>query len=141
MDNTYQMNRNNNKNILIIYGMIFSLILIPNIKLGGIPAFRVEQIIVTLVTLYAFIKVLSGKNINIKNSLFVFMYIGLSFLIFISILIGSFKGIVVIPSDFFEMYKIFIYLNTYIITTKIVTSNEDRIKVVKFTIFCLLIAS
>ena len=49
--NKYEDNLHNN-NLLVIYMLVFSTILIPSIKVGSIPAFRVEQLIVILYLMY-----------------------------------------------------------------------------------------
>lgn len=142
MDNiNYTKNKNiTDKKLWIFYIIIFSLILLPNIRLNGIPSFRVEQLVITILALVSSLRILLGKKIRISNSFFVISYIGLSFFIFLSILVGSFKGIRVITNDFFELYKIFIYLGIFILTTSLIITDENRIRVIKFMNFCLLIS-
>lgn len=68
------------------------------------------------------------------------MYLSFSLLIIISILVGYFKGVTIAINDFFELYKVFIYLGLYLITAYLVKSEEDKIKILKFMIFCILIS-
>jgi O-antigen ligase len=63
-----------------------------------------------------------------------------SFFILISILVGSLKGIDVIFRDFFELYKIIIFAGVYTVTLLSIKSNEDRMRIIKFMIFCILIS-
>ena len=129
----------NNKN-RIVYAIIFSIILIPSIRYKVIPSFRIEQVIVILFTIYMYCKLTFGGKIKKSNMTFPFMYLGFSFFIILSILIGSFKGIKVVPNDFFEIYKIYIYLGIYLITLSMVKNKEDKIKIIKFMILCILIS-
>ena len=138
----YTKNKNtNDKKLWIVYITIFSLILLPNIRLNGIPSFRVEQIVIITLTLLSTLKILLGKKVRISNSFFVFSYIGLSFIIIVSIWVGSLKGIKVITNDFFEIYKIFIYLGVFILTTSSIKTDKDKIKIIKFINFCLFIST
>lgn len=137
--NKYEDNLHNN-NLLVIYMLVFSTILIPSIKVGSIPAFRVEQLIVILYLMYFFIKLTVGKKIKKNHSIFAGLYVGFSIFIVLSILVGSFKGIKIVINDFFELYKVLIYLGVYLITVSIVKSEKDKIKILNFINFCLLIS-
>lgn len=137
-ENQKQMAHNNN--IWLIYIAIFSIILTPNIRLGSLPSFRIEQIIVILFSLYFIIELFLRKKTEKTNLRFPIMYLGFSLIIIISILVGSLKGITIVINDFFEIYKVFIYLGLYIITAYLVKSEEDKIKILKFMIFCMLIS-
>ena len=131
-------NKPNNDRLWIAYIIIFSLILTPSIRIKGIPAFRVEQIVIIIIAIYTLIKTILGRKIKINNPLFVLLYGGLSFFILLSILVGSCKGIRVILNDFFEIYKIFVYLSIFLYISSIIKTDADRLKVIKFTNLCLL---
>ncbi len=131
---------NQYNNIWIIYAMIFSSILTPSIKIGALPAFRIEQIIVILSAICILINPMLRKKAWNKTTKFPLMYLGFSLVILLSILVGYFKGIDVIANDFFEIYKIIVYLGIYLITSTIVESKEDKMKIIKFIMICLLIS-
>lgn len=127
------------KSLFIVYLIIFCTILTPSARLGTLPAFRIEQLIVVLFYVCILIKVLLRKQIKITYNIFPFMYLGFSFFILLSILIGSKNGIKVMPNDFFELYKIIVYLGIFLISYSRIKSLEDKIKIVKFIIICLLL--
>lgn len=133
-------NINTSKLMWSIYAIIFSTILIPDIRIQGLPSFRVDQIITIIIVIYYFMKVAIIGKVKIKKDLFLFLYSGFSFFIILSILIGSYKGIKIIPNDFFELYKIFNYIIVYWVTSSIVKNDNDKFKIIKFTIFCLLLS-
>ena len=132
-ENQKQMIHNNY--IWLIYIVIFSIVLTPNIRVENLPSFRIEQIIVILFYLYLFIELFIRKRIKKLNLTFPIMYLSFSLLIIISILVGYFKGVTIAINDFFELYKVFIYLGLYLITAYLVKSEEDKIKILKFMIF------
>ena len=102
-----------NNKLWIIYIILFSTILTPSIKIGNLPAFRIEQVIVVVFAIYFFIGLTLRKKIKKNDIMFPLLYSGFSFFIILSILVGSFKGIKVIVNDFFEIYKIFILNISY----------------------------
>lgn len=124
----------------IIYLVIFATILTPSIRLGKLPGFRIEQVIVFFFFMYVFIKLALRKEKKHVNFNFIIFYTGFSFFIILSILIGSFKGMQIILNDFFEIYKIFIYIGIYLITITRIVSEEDKMNAIKVMIFCLLIS-
>lgn len=140
MVNTQNYKKKSKSNIWVIYSILFSIILTPAIKIKTLPAFRIEQVIVIIFTIYMYMKLILRKKTNKIDLKFPLTYIGFSFFIILSILVGSFKGIKVIPNDFFEIYKIFIYLGIYLVTVMTVKNEEDKVKVLNFMIFCLLIS-
>lgn len=126
--------------LLIIYAIIFSTILTPSIKISSFPAFRIEQLIVILFLVYLYFKFTLRKKVKIDNSYFPILYAMFSFFIVLSTLVGSFKGIEVIINDFYELYKILIYLGVYLLTKSLVKDENDKIKIVNFINICLLIS-
>ena len=129
-----------NNKLWIIYIILFSTILTPSIKIGNLPAFRIEQVIVVVFAIYFFIGLTLRKKIKKNDIMFPLLYSGFSFFIILSILVGSFKGIKVIVNDFFEIYKIFIYLGIYLITILIVESEDDKFKILSCIKICLVIS-
>ncbi|KUO49305.1 MAG: hypothetical protein APF76_16005 [Desulfitibacter sp. BRH_c19] len=134
--------KHSSNNLWMIYIIIFSVILIPDIRITSIPAFRVEQIVVVIYAIFLYMKLMLRKKtgINRQNIKFPVLYLCFSFFIIISIVVGSVKGVKVIPRDYFELYKIFIYLGIYLITLLTFKNEKDKLKVLKFTIFILLIS-
>lgn len=128
------------KNLFIIYIIIFSIILTPNIRINGIPSFRIEQVIVILFSISIFIRFILRKRVEFTNYKFPIMYSIFSFFIMLSILIGSIKGIKVIPNDFFEIYKIYIYIGIYIIFRAIIKNEDDKIKIINVIRICLAVS-
>lgn len=133
-------NKSANNGLWIIYIIIFSTILIPDIRIKGIPAFRIEQIAVFIYFMYMFFKLMLKKKVKVRKAKFIYLYAGFCFIIVLSILVGSLKRVKVLPNDFFELYKVLIYLGIYIITSLTIKSENNRIIVLNFIIFCLLIS-
>lgn len=129
-----------NKNLLILCSIVFFIILTPHIRIKGLPSFRMEQLVVILFTLYAYIKLMFGGKIKKQNLQFPIMYLCFSFFVILSIIMGEIKGINFIANDFFELYKIYIYLSIYLIFSYTVKTKEDRVIIIKFIIFCLIIS-
>ncbi len=129
-----------NNKIWSIYVLLAFIILTPYIKIKSLPGFRLEQVVVIIFTFYTFIKLTLGNKIKITNRPFLLLYSSFSLLIIISIMIGSLKGVKVVSNDFFEIYKIYIYVGVYLITTGAVGNKNDKIKILKFAITCLLIS-
>src|SRR5699024_6069631 len=115
-----KINDKKSNNMILVYLMIFFIILTPNIKIGGFPSIRMDQILVFIIVLIVFIKVLIGHKIKIKRSLFIYFYGLFSFFIIFSIVNGSINGVNVIYNDLFELYKVFHYLSVYIVVNNIV---------------------
>ncbi len=128
------------KHLFIIYIIIFSIILTPNIRINGIPSFRIEQVIVILFSISIFIRFILRKRVEFTNYKFPIMYFIFSFFIMLSILIGSIKGISVIPNDFFEIYKIYIYIGIYLIFRTIIKNEDDKIKIINVIRICLVVS-
>ena len=128
------------KKLLIAYIIIFFIILTPHVRIKGMPSFRLEQVVVILFSIYVFLKLIFGGTVTNTNHKFPLMYSFFSVFIVFSILIGSLKGINVIFSDFYELYKIYIYLGIYFIFSSLVETKEDKIKIVKFMIICLIVS-
>lgn len=137
--NDFQEPSKKNK-LIVIYLMIFSIILTPDIDPGRIPSFRIEQIIVSLFFVHALIKVMLGKPVRINSYRFPLMFLGLAFFTVLSIFVGAQKGIRIIPNDFFELYKIFVYLGIYLITDSLLLDHGDKLKVLNFMRICLVIS-
>ena len=125
---------------MIAYIIIFFIILTPHVRIKGMPSFRLEQVVVILFSIYVFLKLIFGGTVTNTNHKFPLMYSFFSVFIVFSILIGSLKGINVIFSDFYELYKIYIYLGIYFIFSSLVETKEDKIKIVKFMIICLIVS-
>lgn len=142
MDNTKKSQKLTNKKVelYIIYIIIFAIVLTPNLRIKALPSIRIEQLIILLLTINAIISLIKGTNIRIKKNKFVIMHSFFSVFIIFSILVGSIKGMKVIPNDFFELYKIYIYIGIFLITFSTVKTKEDRIKIIKFMMTCILIS-
>ena len=129
-----------NNDLYVAYAIIFAIILTPSIKLSNLPSFRIEQLIVVLFTARIIIKFFHKEDINVKKNKFVVMYSVFSIFIVLSIFVGSIKGVNVIINDFFELYKIYMYIGIFLIINLIVNTREDRIRVIKFMMFCIIIS-
>ncbi|WP_031514123.1 O-antigen ligase family protein [Desulfofalx alkaliphila] len=142
MIDRHNYEKHSSSNLWMIYIIVFSIILIPDIRITSLPAFRVEQVIVVICAIFLYMKLMLRKKtgINRQNIRFPVLYLSFSFFIILSILVGSIKGIKVLPSDFFELYKIFIYLGIYLIILLTIKNEKDKLKILKFTIFILLIS-
>ncbi len=129
-----------NYNLNIAYVIIFAIILTPSIRIKGLPSIRIEQIIVLLFTANIIIRLVTRKSIRVKKNKFVVMHSFFSLFVIFSILVGSIKGINVIPNDFFEIYKIYVYIGIFLIIFSTVKTKEDRYKIIKFMMICILIS-
>ncbi len=89
-----------------------------------------EQLILIVSLFFLYIKLTMGKRIKNINMLFPVMNAGLSILVVLSILVGSFKGINIIVNDFFDIYKIVLNTGIYMLTTLIIKDEKTKVKVV-----------
>lgn len=139
------VNTNENEEILsnklwIICAVIFAIILTPSIRFAGIPGFRIEQLIIVVFLIYVCFKFRLIKKVKDIDLKFPVMYLGFSFFIILSILVGFIKGVQVVMNDFFELYKIFIYLGIYFITVSTIVCEEDKLKIIRFINICILLS-
>lgn len=126
--------------IVIAYLIVFSIILTPAIRIMDFPSIRLEQIIVFIYLLNLLLTKkmhIVIKNCNLK---FAIMFLGFGVIILFSIFIGYIKGIDILFRDFLEIYKVIVYLSIYLVITHIATFKNNREKIFKFTIFCLLLS-
>ena len=129
-----------NKYVYALYLSIFSIILTPSIKIGNLPAIRLEQIIVILFFLYKLINLGKMRKIKKHNNMFPIVFSFFSFIIVLSILAGAIKGVQVTANDLFEIYKILIYIGLYLITISAVNSQHQKSKVLNFLMICLFLS-
>ena len=129
-----------NHALKIVYVIIFSTVLLPDIRIKGLPSFRIEQFLISILFIIVLYVLSIDNDFRIMMPKFMFVQIGLSFFILLSMLVGSLKGIDIILRDFFELYKIFIYVGVYAITLSCIKSNEDRISIIKCMIVCILLS-
>lgn len=125
----------------IIYIMIFSIILTPLIKIGQLPAIRIEQLIVFLV-----LGIISGwfflkKEVKIHWSILPLLQITFAFFIFISIVSGIFNGVKVSIRDFFEIYKIVIYTGVFLIIATYIKKDTKKLQILIFIRKIIFISS
>lgn len=120
--------------------IICSSILFPTLRVAGFPGFRLEQIIVILMITLLFLRSALGNRNATANRNFVAAYTGFSIFIILSISVGSFLGVNVIANDFFELYKIFIYLGAFILTSDAARTDEKRLIILRFVHFFLLLS-
>lgn len=118
-----------NYKLKLIKLILFFTILTPSIRIGSLPGFRLEQILILMTTIYAVFRVLAGKKVRIQTSSFTNIYILFPIFIIISSFVGSIKGYTPIPNDYFELYKVFLYAAVFFITSTFIDSDEKRIQI------------
>jgi len=129
-----------NRSLRLVYIIILSTVLLPDIRIKGLPSLRIEQILISILSIIVVYVLSIDNDFRILMPKFIFVQIGLSFFILLSMLVGSLKGIDIILRDFFELYKIFIYVGVYTVTLLCIKSNDDRISIIKFMIVCILLS-
>lgn len=129
-------NRHNNR-LWVMKLILFSIILTPSLAIGSLPAIRLDQLIAAI---YVFLSLGYTKRVKKTHAQFATLYVGFAIIIVSSIFVGSLMGIRAGVRDFFELYKIMVYLGVYLATVLIVKTEEDRRKVLDFMILCLLIS-
>lgn len=120
------LKRYNKKNILI-YVLVFSIFLTPNIKILNFPAVRVEQIIVLSLILYSLITFYKAKKISFKYTLISKALLLFPVVIIVSICVGFFVGFTPIINDFFEIYKVIVYLSVTLVVANSINRNSERV--------------
>ncbi|RBP69088.1 O-antigen ligase-like membrane protein [Alkalibaculum bacchi] len=129
---------------LLLSFIIASIILVPTIRLKGLPGMRLEQFAVVIGFFCLIVKVITNKRVVLHKSLFPILIITFSFFIIISIINGALSGYNVIINDFFELYKIFVYCGLFIITSTLITKQNDKmffLKIINTSIFVTSIVS
>lgn len=127
-----KLKNDNNLNIILI--ILFLVILTPDVRIRNLPAIRLEQIIIIFIVIKSIIKIILNKKVSIKTTKFLNLYLFFPFFMILSSLIGSLKGVTVVVNDFFELYKVFLYVSVYLITCSIVINDQDKIKILKWVV-------
>lgn len=133
------MFKSNNKEIYIMYTIIFLIILTPYVRINSSISFRLEQIIIILF-LFPLLFARDMKKI-LKENPFIFLFLIFSAFMGISIFVGYIKGFEIVLRDYYEFYKVFIYLGTFIMGKLIIKNDEDRVNVMNFILLCLILVS
>ena len=63
-----------------VYIIIFSTVLLPNIRMLNFPEFRIEQLLIMFLLIYSVVVRLIDDNLTIRVSKFIFALIVFSFL-------------------------------------------------------------
>lgn len=126
--------------INLMYLLIFSIVLTPIINFDKIPAFRLEQVIVVFYMASLGLKLVKAKEIPKLEVGFISLYLGFSILMLISIGVGYFQGVNVVVNDFFELYRVLVYVGIFKMTSDLVVSEKDKKQVINFLILTLLIS-
>jgi hypothetical protein len=125
--------------LFFVYLLIFATVLTPDIRLGGLPALRIEQALVLAALAWGAIRLLISK-VYIHLSLFVGMLAAFSGFVFISTLAGSLSGFRASINDLFEVYKIVIYLGVFCVTATATISQLGRERILRFCNFCIALS-
>lgn len=118
-------------NVLIMNLLLFFSVLSPNIDLGGLPAIRLEHLLLVVSFIYLVGKGFFKKKLNAKVFMFPMMFIVFAFINIMSIANGDLNGYKIVVNDIFELYKILVYVLTFIVVVNLVTSEDDKIRFLK----------
>lgn len=119
-------------NLLLIKLLAFFIVLTPRLPISSSHAIRMEQVLVIGICFYAMVRFLIFRKLTIHISLFPVMFILFSMFILYSIFNGYFHGYRIVLNDFFELYKIIIYIGTFLITATLINDQEDKVEILKF---------
>lgn len=122
--------------LIYVIMILFFTILTPDIKIKFLPAFRLEQVLLIFIFIVVMIKIAMGNKITIYSSSFIKIYIIFPVIILISTISGTIAGYKVTLNDYFEIYKVFLYIMTYLVVSSAITDNKSRNIILKnITIF------
>jgi len=138
MENTYQDHRLNR--LWIVVAILFFIILTPNIRIPRIPSIRMEQFAVFGIILLWISAIAKGKKVKVYLSSFTLLLGLFSLVVIGSILVGSMQGITVQLNDFFELYKVVVYLGVYTVVGTYIKNEQDQLKLLK-TLNLLIVIS
>ncbi|MBF7096122.1 O-antigen ligase family protein [Alkalibacter mobilis] len=108
------------------------ILLTPTIKPGRLPGIRLEQVVLVLVTLYLVYSLVKGRDQLVHKSIFPVGLLFFSVFVLVSILNGYLNGYDIIFNDFFELYKIYIYVGIFTLTASLALDDETKFRVLKF---------
>ena len=106
----------------IIMLLIIVSILIPSVRISGLPGIRLEQVIVIIMFLFLWELIFLE---NIITNLYFHIVIYLSLLIIISIINGFLNACNIIINDFLR-YKVFIYGGIFLIASTLKCTKNDK---------------
>lgn len=129
-----------NKHVLIIVSIIFLTILTPDVRIENLPSIRLEQIFSLSVLTVLFIREREQMIRKITTNSFVRLFALFPVFIFLSILVGYVKSFNIIVNDFFEIYKVIVFLSIYIVAHINIKNDNDRDFVLKCTQIFIVIS-
>lgn len=120
-----------------LYLILFSLYVTPSIKIfSGLPAIRLEEILIILIIMFLFLRLLNRKQIYIAFGVRQKLLIGLFFLTIVSIAFGTIKGYSSSILEITEFIKLAKYLIIYTISLTFFSLSDnpmyEKEKVVHF---------
>lgn len=124
----------------IVIFILFFTILTPDIKLGSAPAFRFEQVLLLLTVTLILFSILMKKEVVLYYSSLIKIYVLFPFFIFTSTLVGSINGYPPILNDYFEIYKVILYIIAFLISAMIL-DNRRKIVILKYAVLFITISS
>lgn len=118
-------------NILIINLLAFFSVLSPNIYMRGIPSIRMEHVVLFFSLIYLLSKGILKKRLDLNIFIFPILLFVFGFINILSIVNGDLNGYTVVLNDIFELYKIFVYILTFVVVINLITKDDEKIKVLR----------